>query len=315
MRYAAQRTALGVLTIAISSFVVFVVTTVLPGDPAQRILGRYASPQNVKALRHQLGLDKPFLQQYATWLRDLLHGNFGHSIVGAQQPVSTLIWGRIENSAILAAVAIAVLLPLAVALGVWAGVRAGHAADHIVSGTTLGLIALPDFVVGSALILIFAVSLGWLPSISLVAPGDNPLHTPTVLVLPVATVVIVAIGFAIRMVRAGVIEAMASEYVHAARLNGIPERRVVIKHALRNALAPTVQVIALTLQWLIGGLFIIETVFGYPGIGLGLVEAVIEKNINYVQAVSLLLASAYIIINILADLIVVVLVPKLRTSL
>jgi peptide/nickel transport system permease protein len=315
LSYALRRAAIGALIILLTSFLVFVVTTVLPGDPAQRILGRYASPENVAALRHQLGLDRPFLHQYVAWLGDLVHGDFGHSITGAREPVSTLVWGRIQNSLTLAAVAFAVLIPLAIALGVWAGIRAGRAADQFVSGSTLALIALPDFVVGSSLILIFSVWMAWLPPISLVAPGQSPLVTPSVLVLPVATVVTVALGLAVRMVRAGVIETMSSEYVQTARLNGIPERRVVYKHALRNALGPTVQVLALTLQWLIGGLFIIETVFSYPGIGLGLVEAVINKDINYIQAVSMLLATAYIVINIVADVLVVLLVPKLRTNL
>jgi peptide/nickel transport system permease protein len=169
-------------------------------------------------------------------------------------------------------------------------------------------------VVGSALILIVAIWAGLLPPISLVAPGASPLATPNVLVLPVATIVIIATGFAVRMVRAGVIDTLASEYVQMARLNGVVERRVIMRHALRNALAPTVQVLALTLQWLVGGLFIIETVFGYPGIGLGLVTAVTDHDVPYIQAVALLIAAAYIAINIAADLLVVLLVPKLRTG-
>jgi len=193
-------------------------------------------------------------------------------------------------------------------------VRAGRPPDHVVSGVTLGFIALPDFVVGASLILIFSIWAEWLPPISLVAPGESPLATPKVLILPVATIVVVAVGFAVRMVRAGVIETMSSDYVQMARLNGVPERRVVLRYALRNALAPTVQVLALTLQWMIGGLFIIEAVFNYPGIGLGMVEAVTEKNITYIQAVAVMIAAAYIAINILADLLVVLLVPKLRTG-
>jgi peptide/nickel transport system permease protein len=244
----------------------------------------------------------------------LIRGDFGSSLTGAHDPVSTLIGGPIENTVTLALVALLAMIPIAIVLGVWAGVRAGRAPDHVVSGLTLGFIALPDFVVGSSLILIFSISAGWLPPISLVAPGSSPLATPSVLVLPVATIVIVAVGFAVRMVRAGVIETMSSDYVQMARLNGVVERRVVFKYALRNALAPTVQVLALTLQWLVGGLFIIETVFSYPGIGLGLVEAVTDKNIPYIQAVAVLVAAAYIAINILADLVVVLLVPKLRTG-
>jgi peptide/nickel transport system permease protein len=315
LAFVLRRVAVGVGLVLLSSFLVFTATEVLPGDPARKVLGRYASPENLRALRHQLGLDQPFLVRYLHWLNDLLHGDFGHSLTGAQQPVSTLIGGPIGNTLTLAAVALLAMIPIAVVLGVWAGVRAGRPTDHVVSSVTLGFIALPDFVVGSSLILILSIWLGWLPPISLVAPGASPLETPSVLVLPVITIVIVAVGFAVRMVRAGVIEAMQSDYVQMARLNGVAERRVVFKFALRNALAPTVQVLALTLQWLIGGLFIIETVFSYPGIGLGLVQAVTEKNVTYIQAVAVMLATAYIAINILADVLVVLLVPKLRTGL
>src|SRR5262249_42906114 len=150
LAYILRRTAVGVLLVGLTSFLVFVATIVLPGDPARRSLGRYATPENVAALRHQLGLDKPLVQQYINWLSRLLQGYFGHSITGARGPVSTLIWGRIENSLTLAAVAFAILTLLALVLGMWAGVRAGQAADQIISGSTLALIALPDFVVGSA---------------------------------------------------------------------------------------------------------------------------------------------------------------------
>jgi peptide/nickel transport system permease protein len=314
LAFVARRVLVGAGLVLLSSFLVFTATEVLPGDPARKILGHYASPENVRALRHQLALDEPFVERYFHWLGDLLRGDFGSSVTGAHAPVSSLIGGPIANTVTLALAALLVMIPIAIALGVWAGVRAGRTPDHVVSGLTLGFIALPDFVVGSSLILIFSIWAEWLPPISLVAPGASPLETPKVLVLPVATIVIVAVGFAVRMVRAGVIEAMSSDYVQMARLNGVVERRVVFKYALRNALAPTVQVLALTLQWMVGGLFIIETVFSYPGIGLGLVEAVIDKNVPYIQAVAVLVAAAYIAINILADLIVVLLVPKLRTG-
>lgn len=312
--YAAKRVAIGLLLVLISSMLVFVATQVLPGDPASKLLGKYATPENVAAVRAQLGLDKPLVTRYLQWLGDLLHGDLGASVTGARLPISQLIGDRLVNTFTLAAIAMLVMVPLSVALGVWAARRAGRTTDHVISNVTLGFIALPDFVVGSALILLFSSWLGLLPPISLVAPGASPLATPDALILPVATIVLIAVGFAIRMIRAGVIETLSSDYVQMARLNGISERRVVYKHALRNALAPSVQVLALTLQWLIGGLFVIETVFGYPGIALGLVEAVTDKNVPYIESVSVLIAAVYIAINIVADLIVVFLVPKLRTS-
>jgi peptide/nickel transport system permease protein len=179
---------------------------------------------------------------------------------------------------------------------------------------SLAMIAAPEFIIATLLIYFFAVKLGLLPAVSILSFGTNPLGDPAVLVLPVATLVIVGAAYIIRMVRAGVVEAMRSDYVQMARLNGIPEQRVVVRYALRNALAPTVQVIALTMQWLIGGLFVVETVFAYPGIGYELVEAVIARDIPVVQAVAMLIAAFYIAINILADIAVVLLVPKLRTA-
>jgi peptide/nickel transport system permease protein len=312
--FVAVRIAVGLLLVLVSSMLVFAATQILPGDPASKILGRFATPENVAALRAQLGLDQPVVERYVNWLGDFATGDFGRSVTGAKAPISELIGDRLLNSLTLAAVAMLIMIPLAIVLGVWAARRAGRPADHVISNVTLGFIALPDFVVGSGLILLFSSWLGLLPPISLVAPGASPLATPEALVLPVATIVVIAVGFAIRMIRAGVIEALSSDYVQMARLNGIAERRVVYRHALRNALGPAVQVLALTLQWLIGGLFVIETVFSYPGIALGLVEAVTDKNAPYIQTVSVLIAAVYIAVNIVADVIVVFLVPKLRTA-
>jgi peptide/nickel transport system permease protein len=309
-----SRVLVGIVLNLVSTLLVFVATELLPGDPARKVLGRYATPEAVASMRQQLGLDDPLLRRYAEWLWNAVHGDLGTSITGAQAPVTDLIIGRMENTIVLALVSMVALVPIALLLGVWAGIRAGRPVDHAISTTTLGFVALPDFVVGSGLILIFGIWLAWLPTLSLVPPGETPLTAPKALVLPVATIVIVAIAFAIRMVRAGVVEAVSSDYVQMARMNGIRERRVIVKYALRNALAPTVQVLALTLQWLIGGHVVIETVFTYPGIGASLVEAVNDKNIPLVQAIAVLIAVAYIVVNVVADLLIVLLVPRLRTG-
>jgi peptide/nickel transport system permease protein len=309
-----RRIAVGIVLVFLSSVLIFAATEVLPGDPARKILGKYGTRDNVAALREELGLDKPVVERYGDWLGGLVQGDLGTSITGSRAPVWDLVANRLRNTITLALVAMLVMIPLAIGLGVWAGIRAGRPADHAISGITLGFIAMPDFVIGTALILVFAIWAGWLPPVSLVAPGASPLATPEVMVLPVLTIVVVALAFIIRMVRAGVIDAVSSDYVQMARLNGIRERRVIVKHALRNALAPTVQVVALTLQWLLGGVFIIETIFAYPGIGLGFVQAVIDKNLPYIQSVAVMIAAAYIAINIIADILVVLLVPKLRTA-
>jgi peptide/nickel transport system permease protein len=206
-------------------------------------------------------------------------------------------------------------VPLALVLGVLAGVRAGRPADHGISGLSLAVVSVPEFVLGALLILLLGGTLlDVFPPVSLVAPGESPLARPDILVLPVATLVLAGLGYMVRMVRAGVIEVVESPYVEMARLNGVSERDVVIKHVVPNALAPAVQALALTIQWLIGGVVVIEALFAYPGIGQALVSAVVNRDLVFVQSVVLVVAALYIVINVLADLAVTLLVPKLRTA-
>lgn len=303
---------MGVLLFVVSVFV-FVALHVLPGDSASAILGRNARPENLEALREQLGLGDPLWSRYWSWLSGFVQGDFG-SAYTSQTEVSELIGGRLVNTLTLALVATLVMVPLSILLGVIAAVRSGGFVDEAISSLTLAFIAVPDFVVGTLLTLAFAISLGLFPAVSLVPPGTNPLEDPAVLVLPVATLTLVGAAYMVRMVRAGVIDALASDYVQMARLNGTPERRVIAKHVVRNALAPTVNVVALTLQWLIAGVAITEVVFSYPGIGQLLVQAVQTRDLPLVQALAMLVAMGYIAINIVADLVVVMLIPKLRTA-
>jgi peptide/nickel transport system permease protein len=311
--FAIRRTLTGLLGLFAVSVIVFAATQVLPGNAAVQILGRDATPQAVAQLSSQLGLDRSALAQYTSWLTGLLHGNLGRSLA-AQEPVSQFIGDRVRNTLVLAGVAVALMIPLGLGLGIIAGVRRDRPADHAVTGFTLGAIALPEFVTGALLALLFGVWLKVLPPVSLVTPGSDPLAHPAVLVLPVITLLLSGTAYIARMMRAGVIEAMGSDYVEAAVLNGIGRRRIIWKHALRNALAPTVQVLALTVQWLVGGVVVTETIFSYPGLGQGLVQAVQLRDLPVVQAVTMLLAAVYIAINIIADLIVVLLIPKLRTA-
>jgi peptide/nickel transport system permease protein len=307
------RVGAGILLAWVVSVIIFVSTEILPGNAAYAVLGRYSTPSALAAVSAQLGLDKPAYQRYFDWLGGVLHGNLGNSLT-AHESVAAFMSGRLGNSLILAAVTMAVMIPLSLVLGLAAGTKAGQATDHFISDPALAIIGIPDFVIGSLLAVFFGVVLHVLPPVSLVLPGSTPLTDPAILVLPVATLVLVGYAYMVRLVRAGMSEAMTSEYVEWARLNGIPERRIIRKHALRNALAPTVQTTALTLQWLIGGIFVVETVFGYPGIGQGLVEAVQARDIPTVQSVGLIIAFLYIGINIVADVIVVLLIPKLRTQ-
>jgi len=307
-----RRLAIGVVLLALVSVLVFGATQILPGDAASAILGRSATPAQKEIFRKQLGLDRPLPEQYWRWVSHVVRGDLGRSVAN-QVPVTSFISARAGKSLVLALAALIVLLPVSLALGVLSGIRRERPIDHAISVTSLALIALPEFVTGTLLIAFIAVTLKWLPPTSIIESG-GVLSNLSLLVLPVLTLCLTATPYVIRMVRAGVSETMSADYIQMARLSGIPERRVVVHHALRNALAPTVQVLALTMQYLIGGIVIVETVFAYPGLGQGLVQAVVARDIPTVQGVAMLLAAIYILINIVADVIVVLLIPKLRTS-
>jgi peptide/nickel transport system permease protein len=312
--YVGRRIAVAVVVLALVSVLVFAATLVLPGDAADATLGRSATPAQKQQLREELGLERPLLEQYGSWIGHFVRGDLGTSL-GSGQPVTDFISGRAGNSLTLALLALIVLFAVSGVLGVIAGVRRGRAVDQAISGASLALIALPEFVTGTILAVVFGVSLSLFPPTSIVPSGTSPLSEPDILVLPIVTLCVAGSAYIIRMLRAGVAEAMASDYVQAARLNGVPERQVILRHALRNSLAPTVQVLALTVQWLIGGIVVVETVFSYPGLGQGLVQAVEARDIPIVQAMTLLIATLYVLINLLADVVVILLVPKLRTSL
>jgi peptide/nickel transport system permease protein len=264
LAFVARRLAIGLVLLVAVSALVFAGTQVLPGDAANAILGRSATPAQKAIYRRQLGLDKPLPEQYWHWMSNVLRGDLGKSVAN-QVPVTSFIAARAGKSLILALATLIVLLPLSVLLGVLAGIRRERATDHAISLTSLALIALPEFVTGTVLIALIAVTLKWLPPTSIIESG-SVFSNLNVLVLPVVTLCITATPYVIRMVRAGVSETMEADYIQMARLSGIPERRVVVRHALRNAMAPTVQVLALTMQYLIGGIVIVETVFAYPGL-------------------------------------------------
>lgn len=315
LAYAARRTAITAVLLVLVSILIFAATAILPGNAAAQILGHGgATAAERAALSRQLGLDRPLLTQYGSWVGGVLRGDLGTSLA-SREPVTSFIAERLGNSIVLALAATLLMLPLALGLGTIAGIRRGRASDHAISGISLGLIALPEFVSGTILVVLFGVTLAWLPPTSIIPSGATPLSDPRLLVLPSLTLCLAGAAYIIRMLRAGVAEQISGDYVQAARLNGIPERRIVLRHALRNAMGPTVQVIALTVQWLVGGIVIVETVFSYPGLGQGLVQAVTARDIPVVQSLTLLIAAFYLIVNLAADVLVIMLVPKLRTAL
>jgi peptide/nickel transport system permease protein len=310
-----RRLMLGIVVLILVSILVFLATQALPGDPARAILGRSATPASLAALRRQLHLDQPVFTQYWTWITGLLHGNLGTSLA-AQEPVSTLLAPKLVNSAVLVALAAVLSIPLSIAIGAWAAFRREKAFDQASSNLLLAAAALPEFVVGLVLVILFATTvLHILPAVSTVPPGSRPWNDWLALVLPTLTLVIAVAPYVARIMRASMIEVLESDYVEMARLKGLPERTVLIRHALPNALGPVFQVIALNLAYLAGGIIVIEFVFNYTGIGSATAEAVVNHDLPVIQALAILLAAVYVVLNLLADVATILVTPKLRTQL
>jgi peptide/nickel transport system permease protein len=316
VRFVSRRLLGSVAALLAASVLIFAGVQILPGNAASAVLGRDATPQAIAVLTKQMGLQRPPTSRYLDWLGGFVHGDFGTSAVslaqGEHASVGSLIADPVKNTAILAAITALLMIPLSLGLGAFAAVRAGKPADHLISLGSLVSISAPEFVTGALLVAVFFVGLDWLPPVAIVPPGGDPLSHPTQLIMPVLTLLFASLAAGIRMVRAGMFEVLQTEFVQAARLNGVPERRVIMRYALRNALAPSVQVLAQNLQYLIGGVIVVETVFAYPGLGSALVSAVQNRDVTMVQSIAMLIAVVYVTINLVADLIVLLLVPKLR---
>jgi len=310
-----RRLLLGVLVLILVSILVFLATQAL-GDPARAILGRNATPASLAALRRQLHLDRPVFEQYLTWVTGLLHGNLGTSLA-AQEPVTTLLSPRLVNSAVLVVLAAVLSIPLSIAIGAYAALKREKVFDQTSSNLLLALAALPEFVVAMLLVIVFATTVfpGFLPAISTVPPGSRPWNNWVALVLPTITLVIIVVPYIARIMRASMIEVLESDYVEMARLKGLPERTVLVRHALPNALGPVFQVIALNLAYLAGAIIVIEYVFNYAGVGGAVQQAVINHDLPVVQALAILIAAVYVILNLLADVATILVTPRLRTRL
>ena len=309
-----RRLALGLLTLFLISLIVFAALLALPGDAATAILGREATPERVTALRDQLNLDDSVISQYLQWIGGVLTGSFGTS-AATQQPVSELLSARVANSAFLVLIASLVAVPLSIAIGVWMAMKRDRAVDHVGSTVSLVLAALPEFVIGIGLVLLFATSVfSWFPAVSLIAPDQRAWEVPETVVLPAATLVLAVVPYISRIMRGSMIEVLESDYVTMARLKGLPEREVIWRHAVPNAIVPAIQVAALQLAWMAGGVVVVEFVFSYPGIGQSLVDAVGNRDMPVVQSVTMLAAAIYVFLNLAADLATILVTPRLRTA-
>ncbi|MBS1868438.1 MAG: ABC transporter permease [Actinobacteria bacterium] len=295
------------------SLLIFIGVAALPGDAAQAVLGRDATPARVIALRHQYGLDRSIVTQYVDWFTGVLKGDLGRSLT-TDVPVSQLIGDKLRNSALLTACAVLLLVPLSVTLGVLSALWRERWFDYGVAAITLTFLSTPEFVVGTVLIVVFAFGLDLLPGASILNSSAPFLGQLDVVILPVMTLVLVAVAQATRMIRATMIEVLRQDYVATAILRGVPRRRVLFRHALPNAFDATAQILALTVGWLVSGVIVTETLFQFPGVGSAFAGAVSARDLPTVQAMALIVTAVFVVANLFAELWIVLLNPRLRRS-
>ena len=312
-RFLIVRLSLIVVTLLAVSVAIFTLIELVPGDAAQVMLGQQATPDNLRNLRAQMGLDRPPHVRYLDWIGGAALGDLGES-AKSRAPISEIIGGRLANSALLAGLSFLIAVPMGLALGVWVGTRADTKVDRFLTMGGLVTISLPEFVTGVVMILIFSSTLQWLPSSSIMMPGESILSKPQVLVMPVLTVTGALFAYILRMARANVIEVMGSNYVRTAILKGLPMRTVVIRHVLPNAMLPTITVIANNVGWMFGGLIIIENLFSYPGMGSLLISAINTRDIPLLQSTAMVIASVYAFSNLAADIAYGSLNPRVRLA-
>ena len=310
-----RRVLYGLLVLLLVSVVVFVATQAL-GDPAKAILGRDAADANaLAAKRRELHIHGSLLSQYWTWLSHLVRGDAGTSYANVGRSVTSLLSDRLQNSAFFVAIAGIISIPISILIGSYAALKRDKTFDTASSLLTLLLAALPEFVLGVVLVVVFSTTVfsGFLPAIA--TPGKHPWNDLKAMILPVATLVLAVTPYVARIMRASMVEVLESEYVEMARLKGMPERLVMRRHALPNALGPTFQVIAINLAYLAGGVIVVEYIFNINGIGGGLRDAVFNHDVPVVQALAMLIAAVYVVLNLLADIATIIVTPRLRTRL
>ncbi len=305
-----SRLLMGMVTLLIVTVVIFLAVEMLPGDIATEMLGQSATPETLAALRAKLNLDEPIYVRYGTWLGNALTGDFGISLSN-RRPITELIAIRASNTFFLAAYGAAIAVPIAVLLGMVAALYRNSGFDRMISGSTLVAISFPEFFVAYILIVIFSVGFGWFPSLANVdaqtAFGDRLYRT----FLPALTLTLIVTAHMMRMTRAAIINLLALPYIEMAHLKGMKRWRVIAVHALPNAFAPIINVIALNLAYLIVGVVLVEVVFVYPGLGQLLVDSVANRDVTVVQAACLIFAATYILLNLLADVLSIIANPQL----
>jgi peptide/nickel transport system permease protein len=313
LRLVASRLLLSAGTFLLVSVLIFAIVEILPGDAASRILGRDATPEMVAQLRERLGLNDPALVRYGRWLSNAVRGDLGTSLAG-NRPVSEVVAPRLENTLILAAAAVALYLPLSFGVGVVTAMFHHRAPDNVLSTLALLGMSMPEFVIGTLLIVVFAASLGWLPALSMLTDGEPLSVAVKKLILPVLTLMAAMTAYGVRMLRDGLIEVFEAEFVRMATLRGLPRWRVIFRHALPSAILPMLNVTALSIAWLIGGVVVVETVFTFPGLGRLLINSIGDLDVPIIEAVVLIMAFAYVLVNLAVDAAAILLDPRLRVK-
>ena len=306
-----RRILLSAVTLLLVSLIVFSILEILPGDVATRMLGRDATPEALDLLRTQLGLDRPAAMRYLGWLGGLLTGDLGSSLV-SNRPIGDILGPRIFNTVLLSLYAFVLYIPFTLTPAIIQALTRDRAPDHALSVVTLVLLSMPDFLLATILLLAFVLWIPVLPAISLVDESSSIAEYLRAMTLPAVTLAIVMAVYAVRMLRDNLIEVLDSDYVRMAELKGLSRARVLLRHALPNALVPTLNVTALNLAYLIGGVVVVEKVFSYPGFGTLLVDSLQLRDLPVIEATVMIAALVYVAANLVADVAAILLNPRLR---
>jgi peptide/nickel transport system permease protein len=306
-----QRFGIGLMTLLVVSVLVFAGTENLPGDVAEIVLGQSATPENLAKLRAELGLDKPAVVRYFEWLGDMITFDLGVSKAGGAG-IGDLIGGRLYNTFFLGGIVAAIAVPLSVFLGLLAAMYPGTWLDRAVTFGTLSLISVPEFFIATLCVLVLSVQLHWLPAVAYMSGDETFFQLMRALLLPIVVLVIVISAQMIRMTRAGILNVLHSPYIEMAILKGVPRARIILRHALFNAIGPIVNVIALNLAYLVSGVVIIETIFAYPGLAKLMVDGVQTRDLPLVQACAMIFCGTYVVLILTADIATILSNPRLR---
>jgi len=305
-----RRLGSALLTLVLVSMVIFAISALLPGDAAQETLGQSATPEQVAALRHEMGLDRPAVVRYATWLASMAQGDPGQSLV-AGMPVRAIIAERLPHTLMLAGLTAALAIPLALVMGIVAAIRRGTWIDRAINFASLLMVAMPEFLVATLGVLIFSVKLMWLPSIALVSAEASWGDTLRSCALPVLSLTVVVVAQMARMTRAAIADQLDRPYVEMAHLKGARTGRIVLLHILPNCIGPVVNAMALSLSYLMGGAIIVETIFNFPGLASLMVNAVTSRDMPLLQACAMIFCAAYLLLMLLADTVAILANPRL----